>query len=287
MYQSTMRKISQFVSRRLKRWKWHLGRHFFLSKRQQFVSITAILTIGLVFSQLVPVELRYPMVLFLAGAAYALAAFGLRDDLSGIEWLTLLVLPMAYTAAIALFYFLLPVRWLTRIPIAALYAVGMYALLLTENIYNVAASRTIALLRAAHSVGFLLTLVTYFLLLQTILSFRFHAPINALATGIVSFFLIFQFLWAIELESQVSQRLMHLSVLLSVVFAQLAWAFSFWPVSFVLQALFITTCFYSIVGMAQQYLVERLYKKNVIEFATVTVLVFIIVFLATHWRGNF
>lgn len=269
--------------RRLKRW----NRHFSLSKRQQFVGITAILTVGLLLTQLVSTELRYPMVLLLAGTAYILSAFGLREDLSGIEWMTLLVLPTAYTAAIALFYFLLPVRWLTRIPIAAFYAVGMYALLLTENIYNVAAERTIALLRAAHSVGFLLTLVTYFFLLQTILSFRFYAPVSVVATGVVSFFLAFQFLWAIELESRVNQRLVHVSVLLSVIFAQLAWIFSFWPVSFVLQALFITTCFYSMVGMMQQYLVERLYKKNVIEFAMVTVLVFIIVFLATHWRGNF
>ncbi|MBI2404788.1 hypothetical protein HYV22_01255 [Candidatus Gottesmanbacteria bacterium] len=278
-----MKKIRESMTRRLKRW----NRHFSLSKRQQFVGITAILTIGLLLTQLVSTELRYTMVLFLAAAAYILSAFSLRDDLSGIEWMTLLVLPTAYTAAIALFYFLLPVRWLTRIPVAAFYAVGMYALLLTENIYNVAAERTIALLRAAHSVGFLLTLVTYFLLLQTILSFHFYAPVSVVATGMVSFFLAFQFLWAIELESRVNQRLVHVSVLLSVVFAQLAWVFSFWPVSQVLQALFITTCFYSMVGMAQQYLVERLYKKIVIEFMMVTVLVFIIVFLATHWRGNF
>lgn len=227
------------------------------------------------------------MVIVLSLATYVLTAFGLRDDLKGIEWLTLLILPTAFTAAVSLFYFLLPVRWLTRIPIAVLYAVGMYALLLTENIYNVAASRTIALLRAAHSVGFLLTLVTYFLLIQTLLSLRLNPFANALGTGIISFFLMFQFLWAIELTTGVGERLKHLSVLLAVIFSQLSWAFSFWPVSLVLQALFLTTCFYSMVGMAQQYLVERLYKKNVIEFAMVTALVFVIIFLATRWRGNF
>ena len=68
----------------------------------------------------------------------------------------------AFYGAVAFFYFLLPVRWLTRIPVVVLYAVGIYALLLTENIYNVAADRTIALLRAAHSVGYLLTLDNVF-----------------------------------------------------------------------------------------------------------------------------
>ncbi|GEM_PF-113868 len=278
-----MKKIVQFISRRFKRWDRRLS----LSKREQFVVITVILTIGLLLTQLISIDVRYVMVIVLSVLTFVLAAFGLRDDLKGIEWVTLLTLPTAYAAAVSLFYFLLPVRWLTRIPIVIGFAVGMYALLLTENIYNVAAERTIALLRAAHSVGFLLTLVTYFLLLQAILAFRLTAPLNALFVGVVSFFLIFQCLWAIELEGHVSVRLRHLSVLLTVVFVQLAWGFSFWPVSLVLQALFITTCFYSLVGMAQQYLVEKLYKKTVIEFFSVTILVFVIVFLATHWRGNF
>lgn len=278
-----MKRIKEAINRRFKRW----NRRVSLTKRQLFVGITGVLTVGLLLTQLVPTDFRYVMVAILAIAAYILSAFALREDLAGIEWVTLLVLPTAFTAAIALFYFLLPVRWLTRIPIVVLYAVGMYALLLTENIYNVAASRTIALLRAAHSVGFLLTIVTYFLLLQTLLSLRLYPIFNAPLAGAVSFFLIFQFLWAIELSERVSDRLIQLSVLLALVFSQLAWVFSFWPVTLVLQALFLTTCFYSLVGMAQQYLVERLYKKNVIEFAMVTALVFIIIFLATHWRGNF
>lgn len=278
-----MKRMKEAIIRKFKRW----NRRISLTKRQQFVGITAVLTAGLLLTQLVPTDFRYVMVAILSVAAYILSAFALREDLAGIEWITLLVLPTAFTAAVALFYFLLPVRWLTRIPIVALYAIGMYALLLTENIYNVAAARTIALLRAAHSVGFLLTIVTYFLLLQTLLSLHLYPIFNAPLSGLMSFLLIFQFLWAIELSERASDRLIHLSVLLAVVFAQLSWVFSFWPVSLVLQALFLTTCFYSLVGMAQQYLVERLYKKNVIEFAMVTALVFIITFLATHWRGNF
>ncbi len=271
------------LERRYKRW----DRKFTLTKREQFVAIITILTVGLLLTQLVPTDFRFLCVTGLSIAAYLFTAFGLRDDLTGIEWITLLILPTMFTAAVSLFYFLLPVRWLTRIPVVAFYAVGMYALLLTENIYNVAASRTIALLRAAHSVGFLLTLVTEFLLLQTVLSLRLPALANALTVGLVSFLLLFQFLWAIELSERVSGRMIEISVLLAVIFVQLAWVFSFWPVSLVLQALFLTTCFYSLVGMAQQYLVEKLYKKTVIEFFSVTVLVFIIVFLATHWRGNF
>lgn len=273
--------LSRPMNKRLQRW----GKHFALTKRQQFVSVTILLTIGLLLTQLVAHELRYPMVAFLFGASFFITAFALRDGLKGIEWVTLLTLPATFTAAIALFYFLLPVRWLTRIPVVLFYGIGMYALLLTENIYNVAAERSIALLRAAHTIGFLLTLVTYFLLLQTVLAFGFNPLLNAVIIGLLSMILIFQVLWSMELTERVSDRLWRITIGLTMVFVQLAWVFSFWPVRPTIQALFLATCFYATVGMAQQYLVERLYRKTVIEFFLVTILVFLLVLAATNWRG--
>lgn len=271
------------LQKRFKRW----DRRPSLSKRQQLVVITFILTLGLVLTQLVSTDLRYVFVFLLSFVAYGLSAFGLREDLKGIEWITLLILPTLFTGAIALFYFLLPVRWLTRVPVATLYAVGMYALLLTENIYNVAANRTIGLLRAAHSVGFLLTLLTYFLLVQTALSFRFPFYISTFVIGIVSFLLILQSLWAMELEIKLSKRLVEISIVLTVALFQLSWVLTFWPVKLTILSLFLTTCFYSMVGMAQQYLIERLYKKTIVEFFIVSFIVFLLMILTTHWRGNF
>jgi hypothetical protein len=163
----------------------------------------------------------------------------------------------------------------------------MYALLLTENIYNVAANRTIALLRAAHTVGFLITLVTYFLLLSTVLAFRLHAIPTMLLTGIISALLIFQILWSIDLSPTIHPKIRHLTYALVLIFIELSWVLSFWSVKSTIKALFLTTCFYSLVGMAQQYLVEKLYKKTIIEFSSVIVVVGIIVFLTTNWRGNF
>lgn len=181
---------------------------------------------------------------------------------------------------------LVPVRWLTRVPVVALYAVGIYALLLTENIYNVAADRTIALLRAAHSVGFLLTLITYFLLVQTVMAFRFPFYVNAFFVGIISFLLVLQSLWSVVLEENISRRVVDLSLAIAVVLTELSWLFSFWPTQSTLIVLMLTTTLYSTVGMAQQYLVEKLYKKTVTEFFSLSVIVFVIIILATHWRGN-
>ena len=275
-------RVTTDIKRRFIRW----DRRFSLTKRQQFVGVTLLLSAGLMMTQLVSSDLRYPMTAVLALVTYLFSAFALREDLAGVEWLTLLTLPTLFTAAVAIFYFLLPVRWLTRVPFVLLYGIGMYALLLTENIYNVAADRTIALLRAAHSVGFLLTLVTYFLLIQSVMAFRFPFFVNAPLVAVVSFFLAFQSLWSAVLEDRVSRRVWRLSFVVALSLGELSWLFSFWPTQSTLTVLFLTTCFYGIVGMGQQYLAERLYKKTVVEFFSLVAIVFAIVILTTHWRGN-
>jgi hypothetical protein len=276
-------KIIESIRHRFIRWDRRLS----ITKRQQFVIVTGILAFGLTITQLAPEDWRYPAAGALSLLAYIFSAWAMRDDLRKVEWLSLLTLPTLFTAAVSLFYFLLPARWLTRVPVVGLYAVGMYALLLTENIYNVAVDRTIALLRAAHSVGFLLTIITYFLLVQTILAFRFPFFLNALLVGLVSFALVFQSLWAVVLENPVSRRVWVITTVIAIVLAETVWAFSFWPTQSTLTVLFLTTSFYGMVGMAQQYLVEKLYKKTVIEFFSLTAIVFLIVLFATRWRGNF
>jgi hypothetical protein len=261
-------------------------KYSFISKRQEFVFISLVLTLGLILTQLLS-DYRYPMTVILSLAAYFGSAFALRRDLRGVEFFTLLILPTLFTTAVTLFYFLLPLRWITRIPVAALYILGMYALLLTENIYNVAANRTIALLRAAHTVGFLITLVTYFLLLSTILTFRLHALPTMTFVGGITFILTLQILWAVELTPQLSKRLREITLIISVLFTQFAWILSFWSVKSTMKALLLTTCFYSIVGLSQQYLVERMYRKTIVEFSIVVLVVGVAFLLATNWRGAF
>jgi hypothetical protein len=268
-----------------KRWiRWE--RHIEISKRQQFILITFFLTLILMLTQLISLEyIRYPLVVLLAAITYVGSAFGLREDLKGVEWFTLLIPLTLYSAAVALFYFLLPARWLTRIPVALLYAIGLYGYLLTQNIYNVAANRTIALLRAARSVGFLLTILTYYLLVLTVLSFRSYPVINAFLVGVIGWLHVFPALWSVELTEKASGRVVSISVALAVILAELAWAFSLWPMPTTMIALLLSSVCYSTVGMAQEYLDQKLYKKTIIEFISVCVIVFLAAMLTTRWRG--
>jgi hypothetical protein len=254
------------------------------TKRQIFVGVTIILTALLLLTQTVSLELRYQFVVLLSVLTYILAAYALRDDLSGVEWFTLLVPISLFSSSIAVFYFLLPVRWLTRIPVALLYGVGMYALLLTNNIYNVAAIRTIALLRAGRSVGFILNLVSFYLLTLAILSQRWNPFSTAFTVGVLGYVLTIPALWCIELGPVVSRRVRRLSMVIATILTQAVWALSFLPVLVPMASLLYTAIYYSMVGIAQEYLDEKLYKKIVTEFVAVTVIVLSMVLLTMNWR---
>ncbi len=263
---------------------WDRFLHPPISKRQMFVFETLVLTAGLLLTQLVSFEARFEFVIALFVCTYCLSAYSLRDNLSGIEWITLLLPISFFSAGVALFYFLLPVRWLTRIPVATLYAVGIYALLLTNNIYNVAAIRTIALLRAARSVGFLLSVLTFYLFASTIISQQNYAPFNAFFSGLVAFGVGMPLLWSIELTQRLGKKVLHLSIALAVIVAQVCWILSFVPTPPAIIALTLTAVFYSIFGMGVEYLDEKLYKKTVTEFLLVNIFVFLILLLTTRWR---
>lgn len=270
-----MIKIAARITKRLKPDK--------LTKRKQLALVTVILTAFLITTQMVSFEERGKMVLGLSVLTLFLSAWALRGNLKGGKWLILLVLPPLFSGAVGLFYFLLPVRWLTRLPSASLFALGMYALLLTENIYGVATERTIGLLRVAQSVGSLITLITYFLLLETILSFHFSSLFNFILVFIFSFVLTVQSLWSIRLGKEIRKEIFY-SLVVALCLAEMAFIFSFWPVRVTLEALFLTTTFYVLVGVTQQYLARRLFKKGMTEFLTLLLAIFVFLLLTTSWR---
>lgn len=255
-----------------------------MSKRMKLAVTAGILTLGLVGIQSIEIDSRYQAIGLLAGVAYGLSAWALFDDLKSVEWLTVLILPVFYPVAVALFYFLLPVRLLSRILILSIFGIGMYALLLTENIFSVAAIRTIQLLRAAHAVGFLITLTVAFFLWDTIFSFRLSPWWNSLAVFITSLALTVQALWSATLEEKIRPEIWWNSLGISWGLAILALAISFWPVTIIVASLFLVSGLYVSLGLVQHRLSGRLFKKTIEEYLWVAGLVMGITFFLTRWQ---
>ena len=164
-----------------------------------------------------------------------------------------------------------------------IFGIGMYALLLTENIFNVAAIRTIQLLRAAHAVGFLLTLVVAFFLWDTIFSYRLAPWWNGLLVFATSWPLVLQGLWSVNLEDKVDRSIWRNSLGLAFALGCLGLTISFWPVTITVASLFLVSGLYVLLGLVQQNLSGRLFNKTIQEYLWVGLTVLAVTFLLASW----
>ena len=256
---------------------------FLPDKRQRFALQTVILTTGLLITQLIWEDYRFLMVGILSVTSYVLTYWSLSEDIRGIKWILLFILPVLFTATVSLFYFLLPGRWIIRLTIVIIFALGTYANLLVENIYNVAVSRSIQLLRVAQSVGFLISLAVVFLSTSIILSLRLYAWQNILIIAPIAFLLALQSFWSVKLEKIISWQIILYALLVSIGIGELVMAISFWPIQLATVSLCITASFYALVGIVQQYLLDRLFNNTVREYILVFLFTLVLTFLITRW----
>ena len=254
-----------------------------MSKRKRFILVAFLLTLGLLGIQAVGIDRRYEAIIFFSGISVILSAWALLSDLKGIEWLTVLSLPALYPASVALFYFLLPESVISKIILLGLFGLGMYALLLTENIYSVAAIRTIQLLRAAHAVGFLITILTAIFLTGTLLSLRQDFWVNAGGVGLIIFILLIQGLWSATLSPRLPRSVISAAAL-SVMAGILAAAAGFLPIIPMVSAFLVSGYLYVVLGIMQHELQGRLFAKTVQEYLTVAAMVLAAAMFVTFRR---
>lgn len=265
----------------------HLRRFHFLDKQQRFVSQTVVLTAVLLVAQLIWTDFRFLMVAVLSVSSYLLTAWSLKEDIIGWEWLLLFILPVAFTASMSLFYFLLPGRWISRLIISCIFAVGTYAIIRAENIYNVAAQRSIQLLRVAQTVGLLITLVVVFF--STIVVYSLRAPfwVNMAILAPLTFILSLQSLWSVKLETKPTPQLLIYSAVCGLTIGEIIGVLSFWPVfkstGLAISSLFISSVYYSLIGITQQYLSGRMFANTTREYIIAFLFMLIILILATRW----
>lgn len=256
-----------------------------LNKRHKIIAASLILTIGLISTQLVNFDLRFRFLGGLAVLAYILSLWSLLEGLNLTKAFVLLILPTFFTVAVASFYFLLPVRWLTRLPVATAFGLTFYLLLLAQNVYNVASLRTIPLYRAASTVSFLFTLLSAFFIFHVISAFNLLFLWNGVAVFLVSFALTLQVIWSIKMEDRVSIADMIQSFILSLVIGELALSFSFWPSSATIRSLILSSAMYVLLGMNTHFLKGKLSKRVRWEYIGIGIIVLLVSFFMTSWTG--
>lgn len=256
-----------------------------MSKRKKIVIASIIITLGLLLVETIDFfVLRYRLVVSLALVSLILSLWALWEGMTLVKGVVLLILPTLFTLAVASFYFLLPIRWLTRLPVALIFGPSFYSLLLSQNIFNVAATRTIPLYRAASTVNFLFSLITAFFLYHVIFAFNLPFYWNSLLVALISFPLILQVFWTIEME-KITFPIITYSIILSVIIGEIALVLSFWPIVPTMWSLTLSTVVYCLLGITTELFRDRLNKRIVWEYLGIGGLVLIFTVLTTSWTG--
>lgn len=256
-----------------------------MSKRKRFIITLVVLSLGFIGIQFLPEQYRFLAIGVLSILTLIQFVWSLYEGLGWNMTILTLILPTSFTVGVGLFWFLLPTNIFTRIPIVIFYGLGIYVLCLTSNIYTVAAIRTIALLRAARGVGFVLTLLTLFLIFDTILSLRWLIYFSSGVVALVSFPIFLQGFWTVALEKKLSSEVLGMSIIASLVVGETAVALFFWPVTLVVGSLFLTVASYMLLGLGQAHLEGRLFAQTVREYLLIGLAVFVGMFFATRWGG--
>jgi len=255
-----------------------------MPKRLRFLITSSALSAGFIGVSFMEGQTRIISIIILMFVCAFSFGWSLYEGLGRDATLISLILPTLFTLGVGLFWFLLPSNIYTKIPIVIFFALGTYVLCLTMNIYTVSASiRNIALLRAARGVGFVLTLVCSFLIFNFILSLRQNILFTFIPIFISSSLLFLQGFWSVELEKKVSKEIVSLTLISSLIIAQIAIIMFFWPVTVVVGSLFLTSFIYLLLGLGQAKLEERLFPTTIREYITLGLVVLAGMFFATHW----
>lgn len=255
---------------------------FEIDKRQKFVIAVLILSLGLFFS-----EFHFGKSgVYIAVIASFLTDFflywSIRRDLKENFSPAVFILPFFYSLAFGLYYFLVPPRLFSRVILTTLYAFGLYSLFLSQNIFTVAAIRTIALLSGARIVSYVITLVSYFFLTNILYTLHFPVIPTVLILFIYSYLLIYHSLWTYSLQK--SPYPIPLWVLgLSICLLESSVILWFWPSSPTVLALFLTGFFYTIVGLTHVWMEKRLFRGALWEYVWVGTIVFFVLLLFSSW----
>ncbi|OGK17767.1 hypothetical protein A2866_02210 [Candidatus Roizmanbacteria bacterium RIFCSPHIGHO2_01_FULL_39_8] len=254
-----------------------------IEKRIRFVIGALILTFVMLLSTFFLFENGLFFVPILIIFVYVLGYFALLEGIEKIEWLTLFLMPVLLTIASYLFYFLFPVRWLTRVPFVFLYGISIYAVLLCSNIFNVGVEKSLQLYRAAFSINILYQMLISFLLFNIILSFKLNFFFNGIGVGIVSFLLALQLIWSVRLNLSIERMILLFSFFIALILGELALIGSFVPVKPAILSLFLTSSYYCISGLIYSFLDQRLFKETIREYIAVWIVVFILSVLSISW----
>jgi len=257
-----------------------LGR---IEKRLRFIIAVFFLSFLMMIATFFYFDKALFFIPFLILATYFFTYFSLLEDIKKIDWLMLFLMPVFFSVISYLFYFLFPVRWLTRLPFIIFYAISMYAILLSSNIFNVGVEKSLALYRAAFSVNFFYQILLIFFVFNILFSFRQDFLVNGVISFLIVFLFSLQLFWTVHLKKVIEKEIFFYSLFMSTIVSEGVIIFSFLPIPITVFSLLPTGVYYSLVGLIYHFIDKRLFYQTIREFLIVLGFIFLVIFLSIPW----
>lgn len=263
--------------------KLHKRKNFFsFDKRQKFVLGVVILSLGLLIAEYQFSKSGIIISVTLAACANVFLYWALHNENKENFTPTVFILPFFYSLAFGMFYFLIPTRILARLLLTGLYAVGLYSLYLSQNIFIVASIRTIQLLSGARIVSFVVALISFFFLGNIVFSLHSSFLLTILLIFGFAYPLVYHSLWTYTLSKN-DLSLHGWAIGLALCLTQIAGVLWFWPSVPTVIALFLAGLFYAMLGLSHVWLERKLFRHILWEYVWVGVVVFFMLILFSSW----
>ncbi len=257
------------------------GNGFSIEKRKKFVIAVLLLTTGLFYTEFQFSRSDIFISLFLAVLTDLFLFWGLFQDIKDKFVYEIFILPFFYSLSFGLFCFLTP-NFIYRIVLALVYAFGLYSLYLSQNIFVVSSTRTIALLSGARIVSFVVTLVSFFLLTNVVFTLRIVVFPVLLIVMFYTYFLLYHSLWTYTLQKTTQPLALWVSVL-TLCIIELTTILWFWPTRSPIISLFLTGFLYIVAGLSHIWFEKRLFKGVLWEYVWVGFVVFFILIVFSFY----
>lgn len=254
----------------------------FISKRQKFIFSVIFLSLGLFVAEHFLGKSGLYIMFILSFLSAFFLYIALREDLKDNFTPQIFILPFLYTLAVGLFYLLVPARFITRVAITSFFALGLYSLYLSQNIFVVSSIRTIQLLASARTVSLVLSLLSYFFISNVVLSFHINVFITLALIFVYTFIIVLQTIWTHTLEKNPFAQIFWV-LSLTICLSEIALFLWFGPSSPTVAALFLTAIFYVLVGLSSAWFDKRLFRSVILEYFWITVIAFIFLVIFTSW----
>lgn len=254
----------------------------FFSKRQRFVAGVIVLSLSLFLIEHFMGKSGIFLVILIAALSDVFLYWALHRDLKDNFSVQVFILPFFYTLALGLFYLLVPERILIKLIMTSIYALGIYSVFLSQNIFTVSSIRTIALLSSARTVSFVTTLFSYFFLATVIFSLHLNIVITLILIAFSSFQLVIHSIWTYALDKKLKE-IIPWGAMLTICLSEVSLLLWFWPSTPTIISLFLTGVFYIVVGLSHLWFEKRLFKGVIVEYIWVAFVVFTVLVLFTSW----